>query len=469
MAALEKDLLLLVAERFKQAFVKTNLEIKVEDKWQSSISQRYLAYLDIVIYKSINPIAVIEVKSKLQDKNFLAIATNQVRSALSITNARFGIATDNQNFYFYDRNRNNNDFEKLDFESIVKKLTNPEKVIVAQKDKLDIQNIIYNAANKFLQENTLLLDFIKSKTFINRIQFDHNLNIYFFSDDDGGITAFENQFFNKMFGEFKESKICRYTSLRTIFDMLNYLSFRMNGLVGMNDKSEANYVENYLNRNNDTITIERPLIKEHHKTISALNNRYITSCSKIDRKDDLTLWRLYGDDAAGVCLEFNVKKNNLNKYVLLQKVKYADKNGNHKELDFLKQIKTDVEKLTGFKFEFRKLGYWKHFFKAYDYAVEEEIRLLIIDNVSLNKLKTDWVMTYSHSIFNPYIDFSLNSKDFPIQLKTILLGPKCPEQETNFVQIEEMIRRKKRIIITDSKDSNLTNLKVELSKIKHYR
>ncbi|MGY5255396.1 DUF2971 domain-containing protein, partial [Sphingobacterium spiritivorum] len=306
-------------------------------------------------------------------------------------------------------------------------------------------------------------------TVSNRIQFDQNSNTYFFSDDEGGITSFENQFFNKMFGEVKETRICRYTGLRTIFDMLSYLSFRMNGLVGMNDKSEANYVENYLSRNNDTIIGERPLIKEHHNTISALNNRYITSCTRIEREDDLTLWRLYSEDATGVCLVFSVKKNNLSKYVLLQKVKYADKNGNHKELDFLKQIKIEVEALTGFKFEFRKLGYWKHFFKAFDYAVEDEIRLLIIDNDSLNKLKTDWVMTYSHSIFNPYIDFSLNSNDFPIQLKTILLGPKCPEQETNFVQIQEMIRRKKKIIRNGGKDSNLNDLKVEISNIKHYR
>jgi len=115
------------------------------------------------------------------------------------------------------------------------------------------------------------------------------------------------------------------------------------------------------------------------------------------------------------------------------------------------------------------LGYWKHFFKAHDYAIEEEVRLLIIDNDTLDKLKTDWVMTYTHSIFNPVIDFRLNSKLFPIQLRTILLGPKCPEQETNFVQIEEMIRRKKKEIKAKSYDSNLSNLKVELSAIKHYR
>jgi hypothetical protein len=266
-----------------------------------------------------------------------------------------------------------------------------------------------------------------------------------------------------MLGEFKDTQICRYTSLRTIFEMLNFISFRMNGLVGMNDKSEVNYVETYLNG------VEKPLIKEHLNTIIAINTRYITSCSKVEKKDDLTLWRLYSDDAKGVCLVFDIKQSNLNNHILLQRVKYADEDGKHKELDFLKQIKDDVESTTGYKFEFRKIGYWKHFFKPHDYSIEEEVRLLIIDNGSLAKIKSDWVMTFTHSIINPIMDFRLNSKSFPIQLKEILLGPKCPEQEINLVQIQEMIRRKIREINEQKYDSNLNDIKVELSKIKHYR
>jgi hypothetical protein len=215
--------------------------------------------------------------------------------------------------------------------------------------------------------------------------------------------------------------------------------------------------------------IEKPLTKEHYNTIRALNNRYITSCTKISRKDDLTLWRLYSDDAKGVCLIFNVNKNNLNNHILLQEVKYADENGKHKELEFLKEIKENVESNTGFKFEFRKIGYWKHFFKSHDYAIEEEVRLLIIDNDSLQKIKSNWVMTYTHSIINPIMDFMLNSSSFPIQLCEIIVGPKCPEQEINKVQLEEMIRREKREIIKNKYDSNLNNLKVKLSDIKHYR
>lgn len=466
MERFESELEITIANRFKEALKQTNLEVRLQDRWETALLIRRF---DIVIYKNVHPLAVIEVKNVLINKNILARATDQVRSALSITNARFGIATDNHLYYLYDRSNKDVDFTQITFDELITRLINPERVKIVKKDREDIWNIITEAANQHLGNNTEFHSFIKSKSFLSRIQFDQKSNCYFFSDDDGGITSFENQFFNMMFGEFKDTQICRYTGLKTIFEMLSYLSFRMSGLVGMNDKSEVNYVERYLNRDNGTISIDKPLIKEHHNTITAINNRYITSCSKIERKDDLTLWRLYSDDAKGVCLIFDVKKTNLNKQVLLQKVKYADEDGNHKELDFLKQIKEKVERLTGFKFEFRKLGYWKHFFKAYDYTIEEEVRLLIIDNDTLNKLKTDWVMTYTHSIINPVIDFGLNSKSFPIQLRTILLGPKCPEQETNYVQIEEMIRRKKKFVRDNSGDSNLNNLKVELSNIKHYR
>lgn len=460
MERFESEIERLVFNSFQEHLIASNLTLRSEDKWQTALLVRYF---DIVIYKGNNPLAIVEVKGRLDNKNLLARATDQVRSALTITNARFGIVTDNEIFFLYDRSKKEQDFVELAFETIVSRLLNAEKIKVYKKDREEVLKIILSAAENHLASNQEFLSFIRSKSFLRRIQFDNNSNTYFFSGDDEGISSFENQFFIKMLGEFKDTQICRYTSLKTIFEMLNFISFRMNGLVGMNDKSEVNYVETYLNG------VEKPLIKEHHNTIIAINNRYITSCSKVERKDDLTLWRLYSDDAKGVCLVFDVKRNNLNNHVLLQKVKYADGDGKHKELDFLKQIKDDVESITGYKFEFRKIGYWKHFFKPHDYSIEEEVRLLIIDNDSLVKIKSDWVMTFTHSIVNPIMDFRLNSKSFPIQLKEILLGPKCPEQETNLVQIQEMIRRKKREIVEKSFDSNLNNLKVELSEIKHYR
>ncbi|WP_299823676.1 DUF2971 domain-containing protein [uncultured Pontibacter sp.] len=452
----------IVTRRLEDSLKGTSLEIRLHDRWEVSKVRRYF---DIVIYKNIHPLAVIEVKGT----PFLADAIQQLRSALALTNARFGIATDGETFYLYDRNEKDLVFKVVPYDEIISRLTNPEKIRSIEEVKYEIHNIIIQAANAHLQDNSEFISFLNNKGFINKIIFNDASNTYRFYDDITGINSIENQFFNKMFGEFEATQICRYTSLKTIFDMLNFLSFRMSGLVGMNDKSEVNYVDSYLSKDSDMLSVEKPLTKEHHSTITALNKRYITSCSNIERMDDLTLWRLYSDDAKGVCLIFDVKKSNLNQYVLLQKVKYADADGKHKELDFLKNIQKEVESRTGFKFEFRKLSHWKHFFKAHDYKVEEEVRLLIIDNDALDKIKTDWVMTYSHSIFNPIIDFRLNSKSFPIHLSKILLGPKCPEQESNFVQIQEMIRRKKRETEIEGDSLKLDKLKVEFSKIKHYR
>jgi hypothetical protein len=80
-----------VFERFKEALVHSDLEIKVQDRWQTPV---LLQRFDIVIYKRTNPLAVIEVNSSIQHTNILARAIDQVRSALSITNARYGIVTD---------------------------------------------------------------------------------------------------------------------------------------------------------------------------------------------------------------------------------------------------------------------------------------------------------------------------------------------------------------------------------------
>ncbi len=462
----EAEIIHIVVNKLEEALKQTGLRIKIEDRWKTVNS---MSIFDIVIYKGAIPLVLIEIKKSIDSNIFLSQAIEQVRKGMSITNSRFGVVSDSERFYFYDRINKESNFTLSSFEEIVNQIIKPERIKVLKKDKEIVLKIIIEAANKYLYENKDFLSYLKNKTFYNKIIFDNNSSSFHFSEDESGINSFENQFFIKMFGEFKDTKICRYTTLNTLYEMLKNISFRMSGLVGMNDKSEVNYVELYFEKENNKTLVEKPLNKEHHNTISAINNRYITSCSKIIRKDDLTLWRLYSDDAKGVCLVFNVKKDNLNNHVLLQKVKYADEYGNHKELDFIKEIIDKVEIKTGFKFEFKKLGVWKHFFKAYDYSIEEEVRLLIIDNKSLSELKKDWVMTYTHSIFNPVIDFRLNSKLFPIHLKEIILGPKCPEYEINQVQIKEMVRRKKRDITEQNLDSNLEDLKIELSSIKHYR
>lgn len=448
-----------VLEKLYQELAGTELKIIRNDKW---ITQKFIRLFDVALYKSNNPFALFEINSFHFD-NGLFKAKEHIRTGMEVSNARFGIITNGDKFFLFDNISNNKDFVEISFSSLIQKLTSINEIKLTKTDKLKILEVFKSSALKHLSSNKEVLDFILNNKLTHRLKFDNLRNTVYLNDRVKTINSFENIFFNKLFGTFSDKKICRYTSLDTLFQMLNNLSVRMNGLVGMNDRSEINYVDNYLNGN------EKPLSRMHHNTIIALNKRYITSCSKITRKDELTLWRLYAEDGTGVCLVFDIKKENLNENILIQKVKYADENGIHPELEFLKEIKTKVKLITNYTFEFRNIGLWKHFFKPYDYSVEEEVRVLVIDNNKLDSIALHWVKTYSHSIINPCIDFRLNSPEFPVHLSQIILGPKLPEQESNLVQFQEMVRRKKREIAENKISTKLDRLKITQSKIKSYR
>ncbi len=236
-----------------------------------------------------------------------------------------------------------------------------------------------------------------------------------------------------------DGTVYRYTSLDTLFAMLNIGTYRMSGIVGMNDKSEIDYFDK-----------ECP-IDTSGSSIRALNETFISSCSF--HKDDLTMWRLYGDDAKGVCLEFDIIPTD-KRYdgFVLAPVSYAEKRDSHEALKLLKE-------LSDLNVRFADLNKWKHFFKPYDYNVEKEIRLMFYDNGRYDNgvINRDWVKTWSHSIINPFVDFKLNSSKFPLQLKQILLGPKMPERNINRNQLEDLLLAKG------------LNIDVGVSKIDNYR
>jgi hypothetical protein len=435
------------------------LQLEHSDLW---IESGYSRTFDIVIYKGNHARALVEIKSTL-NQNTLVQAKNSVLSGLEITNARFGIITDGVIFHLFDRNKFQSDFIEVTYSNLIEKIQFPGLVIISEELKIKIQSIFIQASAIFLNNSEALKELVMSSSFFTYLDFDNDINQFYFNDKEKGKSSFENKIFLALMGKFNERKICRYTSLESLFSTLNNISFRMNGLVAMNDISEVDYVDNYLNKFN------RPFNRLHHTSVMAINKRYISSCSTLKNKDNLTMWRLYASDSSGVCLTFSINNKNLGNNTFIHKVKYADLKGKHNELEYLKMIIDQVKQLTGFAFKFRNLGYWKHFFKPKEYEIEDEVRLLVIDDANLKSIKNDWVMTNSHSIFNPVIDFRLNDRLFPLQLREIMLGPKCPEKENNKVQIEELIRRKKREIIVEKMNSNLNNLKVEISQINHYR
>lgn len=433
-------------------------KIILDDDWEQQTG--WIQLYDIVLYRQSIPFAVFSFEENLDIVNS---KIDSILASLKITKARYGIFVVQDDFYILDKGNRFEIKEKINFQTLVKYLNNPSPIFLDDKFKLELEKIIFKRAIEFIpnSQKEYFMNFLKNSNISEKFQFNPNSNSFGFIDKNIGLESFENQFFNHLLGEFKESKICRYTSLKSLFASLNNSTFRMNGLVGMNDKSEINYVDDYLN--DFPITYQ----KLHHNTISAINKRYISSCSLQTMADNLTMWRLYGDDSKGVCLFYKVNKLNLNNHTLLQKVSYSEKNGTHPLLDFLKWVKRDIENILELTFEFRKLRYWKHFFKPNEYSIEKEVRLLVIDNDEVPIEKRDWVLTESHSILNPIIDIKLNHPKFPLILNEIILGPKCPETEINKVQIEELLRFKKLDMTLIEK--KYFKIDVKISNIKNYR
>lgn len=451
-----------VIKRFENA-INSDLSLKKKIRWE--VNDR-ITFFDVGFFKKNELFGIIEVVNKLSIN--IEDYKDLIDYYINISNARLYIITDNQSFYFFDKNELESKILELTFDEITYKINNIKTITIDLLENEKVINIIKTCVKNKLKDNAELIDFIDKDLKMSVISFDEIKNCFhFFESKQNDLQTFENKFFSLLLGKLEDTKIYRYSTLNSLFESLNKLTFRMNGIFGMNDKSETNFVDFYLKKKESKVITDKPLDRLHHKTISSLNKRYI--CSGSSSIDDLTLWRLYGDDAKGVCLVFNFSPNKFNSSFLIHKVKYASKNGVLDELDLIAEILNEVKNNTSFEFEFKKLKVWKHFFKPFEYSIEKEIRILVVDDGNNEKINEGWMLTNNNSIINPFIDFRLNDNKSPFQLEKVIVGPKCPERITNQVQIREMISRKIEEIKSKGINSNLNGIQVKSSKIENYR
>lgn len=399
-----------VAEKFKSDLPE-GFSLKPEDKW--IISKGYVSF-DLALYYNKRLYAIVDLKINLSSDVIIERFKNSVRSV----ECRFGILTDGKKCYLYDVNTE--EVSELDFEAIIKRL-------ISSVTEYDGSQVLGNDMKNLLKDNNLDLFFDK---IVRDVSFKDKW--VFVSLD------VEQEFFGEIFNKGKSiTEFCRYTSLDSLMKMLSDGTYQMCGIVGMNDKSEIDY-------------FDKQILGEDHSIPERVGNDvYISSGSSL--KDDLTMWRLYGDNGMGVCLVFEM--NPLTNFYIA-KVSYAEDKCSHKLAEFIKEIKS-----KGMKFN--NLNIWKHFFKPHDYSVEEEIRLMFYENSEFSSTddKKVWIKANGSSIVIPAMRFKFPSDNFPLTLKTIILGPKINEPDINKVQIEAMI-----------KDiHNMHSVKVEYSSIKHYR
>lgn len=380
-----------------------------------SIKQRTYRFDGYLTTGRDQSIAIIEIKSNLQNKSSFDNAKNQCIDYILNFHIPFVILADENTFYLFDE----------------------ENFTPHEYDLENIKKIFDEFISPSSTQIRVVLNYLK-ETFPQENLADESIN-----EDGRSISLpehLESNIKNLILSdEPLPTNICRYVSLETVFNIISNKTIRMNCIVGMNDSSEINFVgktfygPEYLNRIPD----------EKEK----INDIYILSCSSIEMKDDLTQWRLYADDAKGVCLVFEVNKPQYRYDV--RKITYIDPEQENDS--FFGKIKELVSKNN---IVFKNFHTWCHFLKPKDYKIEAEVRVLY-ENKKIKK--PHWFLAKPINVLSSYIDVELND-DFPLKLKEIILGPKCPEKETNRDQLNVLLKR-----------MGFDNVKVDFSRIDNYR
>ena len=370
--------------------------------------------IDAVAYYKTIPYVAIEIKQPLE-----GLHLNRILEAWKTIDCYWCLVTDGKKCLL--RGRQSGDFESCPLCDAIVKIKN-------------VKELSKNYPRAILQHVEQILREYKHDKFVK------NLELVPIDGDRARVVLDSKQAEKELFEKIIDEKfnsndieIHRYTSLHTAFEMINNKSFRMNGLAGMNDKSEGYYWD-------EAVSGKKQEPKE------TINDYYISSFSSIP--DNLTLWRLYGDDGKGVCLSFQFKEN-VNE-ITLGKTKYVPK-----DADCFKFFKAVLDN----NFVFQDIEQWKCFFKPLEYNIEAEYRLIFRkDKDGLNIKGNGYYVTNDNAIINPYITLDMCSDDFPLKLNEIILGPKCSESKVNIVQLECLL-----------KGRGIYGVSVKESKVKTYR
>lgn len=411
-----------------------------------SIGREYRA--DILIYHEDSHIALVEVKKSLNHDNLRYAEINLKNLALS-QGYLYAIITDGEQYRFWEaKDGFAGSFRVVTLVDIIKAFKSIKSLIDDVETQMQ-HAAAFSAEVQRLADECLTDDndrIARIKNFVigcKDIDFEVKNGKLRFSD-----IKKENKFFEQLIETFNGDTVYRYTSLNSLFLMLQSSNQGMCCLVGMNDKSEVYYADKYLNRESGKTAYDRN--KE--------NNFYILSCVEDKPEEDLMMWRLYGDNTKGVRIKYTPKA--MPDGFRFAKIYYGSDINTHPGLNFIREIQK--LKFGPVRFWFRHFDYWKHFFKPYDYAIENEVRLLYEMTASNPPKKKDWIKGGEFSILMPLVLF--DEKTFPLDIEEIKVGPNMSARDTNLLQIRQLIIEKSIQPISKDADKNVT-----VSRIEHYR
>lgn len=260
------------------------------------------------------------------------------------------------------------------------------------------------------------------------------------------------------------SLLYHYCSLDSFYNIIKTGKVRLGNLLMMNDPSEIflrkiclpKYIYDLYKKdpfdfqfvwNDFTNDMESYLEYSYmHSVISGneqFSNLFHALCLST-KENDLSQWRLYGDNGKGVCIGFKreaieayVKNNNA---FSIKEIKYFDDpNVLIRDIasEILKQIKAfyeadDKEKLSEYRFNYISdfVAQWANY-KVSDYKDESEVRLVhtiktncIIPNanavdVAKNEFMNDLIISVSENEIKTYLEVPIRS----IGITSVTFGP----------------------------------------------
>lgn len=305
---------------------------------------------------------------------------------------------------------------------------------------------------------SLLRDVAKSHKLVEKIRpFADSLDVkdierdtvtssFFFSTDK------EDDLFLILLERVTGAKLCRYTTIDSLFELLKNEKQNMCNIVCMNDRGEYSYADNYVFGRYTQVGT---------KDFNELDNCFILSLLDKSQEENLTMWRLYGDDAKGACITYEAGRSIMagkNNQFFLARVSYGQKNKKHPKLEFIKAL-TNALTIRGWSFTLKRWNIWKHFFKSYLFAVEKEVRLMYYDAPASRTSNGDfkWIKNPESQIVSKMQLFDF--KAFPMKVEYAKVGPNCHEASLLARQFETMAKS----------TSSLQKVLVDYSRIEDYR
>lgn len=235
---------------------------------------------------------------------------------------------------------------------------------------------------------------------------------------------------NFILAPLNSDEVFRYMDFNGAFQIINSQNYRLSSIMGMNDQTEG---ASFVNSIYSQIPDHTPSIQLN--TIRYFNNIFISSCT-IKSRENLTMWRLYGDNSKGTCLKLllNGSKETYPSFFfgLVNYVQALDERTKQ-----LAELMTNLHLFSGYILDPRIFYYISYFTKDDQYRDEKEVRILLdLNTTVVIPSEVQWSIVDKLNIIRPYIDIPLDILQNSISIKEIILGPNCPQQARNIKQLK---------------------------------